>query len=206
MAASTNPLAFTYPPAAEHRRHGPSGYTDYESYRPWLRDEFAFRCAYCLLRERWARYTGEFDLDHFIPQARDASQVAEYDNLVYCCHACNLKKGNAVLPDAQQCLTAETIHVRLDGYLVGLTGEAERLIDVLTLNSSRWVQWRLSWIRIVELAAENDPDLFRRLMGFPDDLPDLARLQPPANSRPEGIEQSYFAQRASGELPEYYVA
>lgn len=37
-------------------------------------------------------------------------------------------------------------------------------------------------------------------MGFPDDLPDVGRLQPPANSRPEGIEQSYFAQRLRGEL------
>jgi len=201
-------LAFTYPAATENRRHGPSGYSDYESYRPWLRDEFVFRCAYCLLRERWGRYTGEFDLEHFIPQTRDTytSQAAGYENLVYSCHSCNLKKGRVLLPKTQQCLTAETVHVRLDGYLVGLTGEAERLIDVLALNSSRWVQWRLAWIRIVELAAEDDPKLFCRLMGFPDDLPDLARLHPPANSRPGGVAQSYFAQRERGELPEYYVA
>jgi hypothetical protein len=86
-----------------------------------------------------------------------------------------------------------------------MTGEAQRPIDVLTLNSTSWVQWRLSWIRIVELAAEHDVDLFHQLMGFPDDLPDLRRLRPPANSRPEGIDESYFARRARGELPDYYA-
>jgi hypothetical protein len=206
VTASSNPLAFTYPAAAEHRHHGPSGYSSYESYRPWLRDEFTFRCAYCLLRERWGKYTGEFDLDHFMPQVCDASQVADYENLVYCCHSCNSKKGSVLLSAAEHHLTAETVRVRPDGYLVGLTGEAQRLIDVLTLNSTNWVQWRLTWIRIVELAAENNSALFRRLMGFPDDLPDLAKLRPPANSRPDGVNQSYFAQRERGELPGFYVA
>jgi hypothetical protein len=33
-------------------------------------------------------------------------------------------------------------------------------------------------------------------MGFPDDLPDLDRLQPAAgNSRPEGVRTSHFVQR-----------
>jgi 5-methylcytosine-specific restriction endonuclease McrA len=98
VTASSNPLAFTYPAAAEHRRHGPSGYSTYESYRPWLRDEFVFRCAYCLLRESWGRYTGEFDLDHFIPQTRDASRIADYENLVYCCHGSNSKREVSTFP------------------------------------------------------------------------------------------------------------
>ncbi|MCY2988962.1 MAG: hypothetical protein NTY19_13985 [Planctomycetota bacterium] len=42
-------------------------------------------------------------------------------------------------------------------------------------------------------------------MGFPEDLPDLSRLRPPeGNSRLDGVEQSYFAQRQRGELPETY--
>jgi hypothetical protein len=43
---------FTYPSAPLVRRHGPQGYADYVSYRPFLPDEFQFRCVYCLLRER----------------------------------------------------------------------------------------------------------------------------------------------------------
>ena len=47
--------AFRYPAVPHARRHGPRGYADAESYRPWLRDEFTFRCVYCLFREQWGR-------------------------------------------------------------------------------------------------------------------------------------------------------
>jgi hypothetical protein len=50
---------FDYPAVPLVRSHGPLGYSDYESYRAWLRDEFAFRCVYCLSREQWGRVTGE---------------------------------------------------------------------------------------------------------------------------------------------------
>jgi hypothetical protein len=46
-------MIFRYPMSAHERRHGPRGYQDYRSYKPWLRDEFEFRCVYCLCRERW---------------------------------------------------------------------------------------------------------------------------------------------------------
>jgi hypothetical protein len=42
-------------------------------------------------------------------------------------------------------------------------------------------------------------------MGFPDELPDLARLRPPdGNTRPEGIQESYFAKKTGGVLPSEY--
>ena len=44
---------FQYPSSPYTRRHGPCGYSDHTSYKPWLRDEFTFRCVYCLARERW---------------------------------------------------------------------------------------------------------------------------------------------------------
>ena len=53
-------MIFDYPANRQERRHGPSGYASYESYRPWLRDEFEFRCVYCLKRETWGQVTGDF--------------------------------------------------------------------------------------------------------------------------------------------------
>lgn len=73
---------FDYPDPRSHRRHGPRGYADYESYRPWLRDEFTFRCVYCLKREQWGLVTGEFDIDHFEPQKLLPNLAADYGNLV----------------------------------------------------------------------------------------------------------------------------
>ena len=51
---------FDYPAQPHIRRHGPIGYADYASFRPWLRDEFVFRCVFCLRRESWGQAFGEF--------------------------------------------------------------------------------------------------------------------------------------------------
>lgn len=176
-----------------------------DSFRPWLRDEFTFRCVYCLIREQWGRVTGEFDLDHFLPQASYPNRVSDYDNLVYSCARCNLIKSSANVPDPLISLTDELLRLMPDGTLETFSNRAEQLILKLDLNSPQMISWRLLWMRIVELASDSDPDLYRHLLGFPDDLPDLSRLRPPhGNSRPNGIAGSYFAQKARGELPPRY--
>jgi len=48
-AAAT--AVFHHPSAPAPRRHGPRGYLDYTSFKAWLRDEFTFRCVYCLTSE-----------------------------------------------------------------------------------------------------------------------------------------------------------
>jgi len=45
-----------------------------------LRDEFSFRCVYCLLREQWGRVRGLFDLDHFHATANRPGLAVDYDN------------------------------------------------------------------------------------------------------------------------------
>lgn len=186
------------------RRHGPAGY-GYASYRPWLRDEFTFRCVYCLLREEWGRLTGEFDLDHFIPQANRPDLAAEYENLVYACHTCNLRKSDTETFDPENCMRKNLVRVYPSGRIVGLSPQAIGIILKLGLDSPKFRKWRLIWIRNVELAKQHDPDQYKRLLSFPDDLPDLSRRKPVSNSKPGGIKESYYAVRSRGELPEYYL-
>lgn len=194
---------FTYPTQTRVRRHGPDGYADYSSYRPWLRDEFSFRCIYCLERERWGRVTGQFDLDHFVPQAQSPGERPCYENLVYACHACNLRKRDLDLPENS--LSAEQVRVYENGQIIGLTPEANRIIQRLYLNTPQSIEWRRLWIRTIQLAAEFDQELYYQLMRYPDDLPNLSRLNPPRNHKPEGIAQSHFARRERGELPATYL-
>ena len=85
-------LIFDYPEPQERGSHGPAEYSAYESYRPWLRDEFDFRCAYCLKRETWGQVTSEFELDHFEPQSLESPLRLDYLNLVYACRRCNAVK------------------------------------------------------------------------------------------------------------------
>lgn len=204
MTNSNSPAAFTYQPRPYVRRHGPDGYQDYQSYRPFLRDDFAFRCVYCLLREQWGRVSGDFDLDHFVSQAQSPEGKTDYDNLLYCCHRCNLRKGRRCVPDASTSLTSANVQVQSDGRIVGLTDDAKQIINVLELNSPKMVRWRLVWIRNIELARDFYPEHYQDLMCYPDDLPDLSKSEPPSNAKPEGIGESYFARRQRGELPAVY--
>jgi len=159
---------------------------------------------YCLIRENWGRATGEFDLEHFAPQALGTVRSHDYDNLLYSCHACNLRKGATDVPDPSVVLTAETVRIYPDGSMVGLSAEAERLIRVLCLNSHMMKRWRRTWMRIIELATTCDRTLLDSLMSYPDDIPDLSASRPPENTRPDGVAQSCFARRRRGELEKVY--
>ncbi len=196
---------FTYPAIPHVRRHGPQGYADAESFRSWLRDEFAFRCVFCLVRERWENPVGRFAVDHLRPQSRYPELATEYDNLFYVCTSCNAVKGDQEVPDPTQTLLSTTVVVEDDGTLVGTTPQAAELLELLNLNYRTLRQRRGLLLAAIRVLHERDPELYRRWMCFPDDLPDLSRLRPPGgNSRPDGLAQSHLARRQRGELPATY--
>ena len=196
---------FTYPAAPHERRHGPAGYADYESYRPWLRDEFAFRCVFCLTRETWGPVHAHFAIDHFLPVMSRSDGQNLYENLLYSCVSCNNAKGARLVPDPLVTLVDGSVRVDADGTLRSATTEAAHLIDRLDLNLPRKIECRAQWIAVVGLSQRLDPELHRRLLGYPSDLPDLARLRPPAgNARSKGVTESHHERRARGELPGTY--
>src|SRR5687768_1658320 len=92
-------LIFTYPSTPHERKHGPRGYSTYESYRDWLRDEFSYRCVFSLIRETWVGRTGCFDIDHIEPQAARPDLIVVYDKLIYVKHGLNLVRGKRSIPD-----------------------------------------------------------------------------------------------------------
>ncbi len=196
---------FQYPLAPHERQHGPRGYPDYSRFRPWLRDEFSFRCVYCLLREQWGLVRGTFNIDHFVAVALDATLETDYDNLLYACASCNFAKGARVLPNPLTALWAGVVRVAGDGTIhADENSEAARLIDLLGLDCKDYTEFRKLWIDIVGLAREK-PELYQRLMSYPQDLPNLRRLKPPhGNFRPTGVELTAFARRERGELPICY--
>lgn len=198
------PQTFLYP-SPHSRRHGPEGYLEHESFRPWLRDEFSFRCVYCLVREQWWRVRSTFDIDHFKSVAVNPAEATRYSNLLYACTSCNSAKADQVVPDPLKTLVSEDVWVTEDGAIHARTDEARMLIDKLGLDGDEMREFRSLWIGLLSLAFTFDSDRYEQLMCYPDNLPDLSRLKPPGgNSRPEGIEQSFFSQRTRGELPRTY--
>ena len=199
-----NNAPFRYPKRPHVRRHGPSGYEDIESFCPWLRDEFLFRCVYCLEREAWTKPVASFDIDHYVAAARHPGLQFDYDNLLYVCHACNLSKGSQSIPDPLQVMLSSAVIVKKNGELDGKTAPAKKLIECLRLNRAAYTGRRQLIKAIVKLASKFDLGLLRKMLGYPMNLPDLSQLRPPANRRPAGIRKSCYALRAAGTLPDTY--
>jgi hypothetical protein len=199
------PPPFKFPGKPHRRVHGPLGHKSYQAYKPWLRDEFEFRCVYCLTRERW-RDDGynSFTIDHVKPKSSHASQACDYDNLVYACFRCNtLKSVKLGLPDP--CRTSLARHLKQrSGIFVGLTPAGKRLIAYLKLNDGDRPEFRRLFLTF--FAKRNLlPPAALVAFSYPKDLPDLSKFKPPkGNSRPAGIGMSHFARNVKKKLPSYY--
>lgn len=198
-------MGFEYPTEPHGRRHGPAGYKDYNSYRDWLRDEFMFRCVYCLHREQWYGRGATFHIDHSVPVTEDSDRECDYSNLLYACGTCNeAKKAVLGLPDPCRVAFHNCLRIMSDGHVEALNNDGERLRQVLRLDSPKNVSYRWQLMRTLEALRMEKPDLYREWMRFPDDLPDLRKKHVPNNTRPEGAVDCYLALRERGVLPPMY--
>lgn len=211
MSSNVPPSLFEYPMEPHQRRHGPAGYVDYASFKPWLRDEFKFRCVFCLHRETWSS-EGEsvFSVEHIVPQSKADALICEYHNLLLACVGCNSIKRDVKL-GLDPCQVAYGKHVRseADGVLIGLTPEGDELIEVCLLNRPKLVEGRKRLRKLSDyLRAQGDltsQELMRLYFGYPENLPDLSKLIPPGgNTKPEGIQTSHHNLRSRGKLDNIY--
>jgi hypothetical protein len=196
---------FDYPTTPHLRRHGPSGYKDYQSYRDWLRDEFMFRCVYCLHREQWYDRGSTFNIDHFFPVAIDPLGGVVYTNLLYACATCNNAKRDLIgIPDPCSVSFADCVTIKDTGEVKALNLAGEVLVKKLRLNSVKNVQYRFRWMRMLAALQASNAELYREFMTFPDDLPDLRTKMVPLNCITGSETSCYFALRERGELPSTY--
>ncbi|HLX60673.1 MAG TPA: HNH endonuclease signature motif containing protein [Planctomycetota bacterium] len=201
-----SPNPFRYPTTVHVRKHGPHGYAKYGHFRPWLRDEFDFRCVYCLWREMWLPALSIFEVDHFIAIAVDKTLEKRYENLVYACRNCNNRKSSKSVINPEAIAFGSCVRVLDSGEIEALNDDGIRLIDDLGLDQPKICETRRNFIGWAHSFAKNDWPEFLRFMGFPSDLPDLENLEHPpnGNTRKEGIAQSWFQRKRRGELPEFY--
>lgn len=198
---------FEYPTGPHTRRHGPDGYFDYDSYRDWLRDEFTFRCVYCLHREKWYGRTATFHTEHFIPVSVYPKGKCKYTNLLYACSTCNLAKQDiAGMPDPCKVAFHECLLIHKNGEIEALDKNGQKLRDALRLNNKSNTEHRRRWMRTLEALKSSHPLLYQEYMGYPDDLPDLRtpKKRAPKNTKPEGAKNCYFALRERGDLQATY--
>lgn len=202
---------FQYPARALVRRHGPLGYSDPQRYKPWLRDEFCFRCVYCLCRERWCPDGDDaFSVEHFRPRVSAPGEICDYDNLLYSCCRCNAAKRDLTdLLDPAKVSLAEHLEIAEDGTIHSLSEEGKVLIKVCQLDRANLTAFRRGIYEILRALNDLSDDvrgqILRRYFGFPANLPRLSIFRPPnGNFRPQGIETSFYERRRRRELAEYF--
>jgi hypothetical protein len=199
------PDPFAYPSEPHTRRHGPMGYTKYRLYRNWLRDEFSFRCVYCLRRETWLTLKADWQIDHFVPKSIHPKGALDYDNLVYSCSSCNHSKAAHLAPDPCKVAYGSCVKVDENGEIRALNGDGITLIEALGLDDADYNELRGA---IFALLAELSPSgrAYCRWFGYPKDLPDLSKEPGPpgGNKRQGGLRESFFEQAKRGDLPKFY--
>lgn len=202
---------FGHPKEPHVRRHGPRGYNSYDGFKPWLRDEFCFRCVYCLERERWyPDRAASFSVDHVIPQIEARDRICDYTNLVYACTRCNSIRRHLKLIDPTEEAFGKHMKLGSDAVFIGLTPEGQDVIDNLRLNKNPALQERKKALRIQDLYTTRPDisqvrDLYFDVFGFPEELPDLCALRPPdGNIHPDGVKTCFFVQKMLDMLPEVY--
>lgn len=89
------------------REHPPkmTGRAGYRKAEPYLRRDFDYRCAYCMVHEQQVGGTEAFCIDHFKPRSK-SGRVNDYANLYWACIPCNQFKHDNWATGAQ----------RLEGY------------------------------------------------------------------------------------------
>ena len=170
--------------------------------RGW-RDEFEFRCVYCLQREMWSRERAAvFSVDHIVPQSEDSNLLCIYANLAYACLRCNSARQDVRVLDPNQEGMGYHLRVESDGAVTGLTEEGLFLIDLLHLNRGSAPGERRRILRILDRRVKHPDDEgmkadFHEAFGYPEDLPDLRTLRPPeGNPLDVNLKHCFHALRA----------
>lgn len=192
---------FDYPTKMHRRRHGPRGYQRWQSYKPWLRDEFSFRCVYCLHREPWyPNGHGSFGVEHLTPKSLDFDLRFDYDNLAYACNRCNCLRGARPMIDPCTNPLGNHVVVYEDGRIEPLTRDGRRLVRMLCMDSNQSTEFRQKTLLLLKALRSKQTAELKKMtdwwLGPPSDMPNLRKLRPPkGNKRASGVRRSWYARR-----------
>ena len=140
-----------------------------------------------------------FSVDHLLPRTTRPERLCDYDNLVYACCQCNALKQEAtpVLNPCEEVL-GQHLESHSDGSMWALAARGAEQIALCRLNRPRLQEARRMMLELFSMLTASRSEEARVLLlglcGFPDNLPHIATLRPPAgNTHPEAIVNSYYA-------------
>ena len=151
----------------------PGPFTDYRSYKRHLQPEFCRVCAYCEVPDGYYKTDEIFGVEHFRPKKHFPELDCQYENLYYCCNACNRFKG-ALWPTEDDILSgrrfvdpciedlyASHVSPTTNDELDALTVTGTFVLGVIKLNRKSLVNYRrrreqagVALLRLKDLFAE----------------------------------------------------
>jgi uncharacterized protein (TIGR02646 family) len=190
------------------RQEKPQKQKRYQDYKQYLRRDFLFRCAYCLIHEAHHGGLRNFHVDHFRPKKKFRRLTLVYENLYYACSLCNTFKGD-LWPSGQQLRAgfkfvdpcdADPYRMHFeeeqDGTLRVLTNAGRYTVDHLRLNRRQLQKYRLMLIEARQKCEE-----IRSLLGSPG-LP--VELAARAQEILKQVERMYIAPTPPYEVEDLY--
>lgn len=78
------------------RQHSPKTYKNHRNAKKFLRQDFAYNCAYCNVSEAERGGARSFHIDHYKPESicKNYLEANVYSNLIYSCGECNELKSD----------------------------------------------------------------------------------------------------------------
>ena len=165
-----------------HRSRPVRGARGFMAFRPCLRWDFGFTCAFCLLHEAdfslavGARGAGQMSIEHYISWSVEPSKRNQYSNCLYACMRCNIARSdNPVVDDIGRRLLDPSRDAWADHFIVADCrirpregdADAEYTGDTYDLNAPDKVARRLFrrdlWASRRQLIAET-PEQIDTLM------------------------------------------
>lgn len=141
------------------KRSAPTVYAAYESYRPYLRIDFWFSCAYCSLGE--AELSGiRFEVEHYLPEEFFDELKSTYSNLYYSCSKCNGFKGTYFPTDEQRRNGHYIIRVDEECPLDHFYVEGDKLIPVTPTGEFN-IEWLYLNRQLLKLLRREREELYR---------------------------------------------
>lgn len=204
MQSAPPPFPFTYPDKPHVRRHHPPPRTNYRDYKPYLRDEFVFRCVYCRGRELWMYRQRNAGVEHWKAKSTHPEGRTDYSNLLYVCNGCNTDRGTKPLketwhpekhPWAEHLGVSQSTNERNFGRVKGRTRRGVAIRMALCLNHDELIESRRRYMKlyasVCRLMKHSEEEVrmvgriqCRELFGFPKNMPELIGAE--GASRPYG--------------------
>lgn len=149
----------------QRRKPYPS-FTNYQDYKPRLREDFTYACAYCTIHEREWGGLRQFHVEHFRPKSLFPELKTDYDNLLYACSVCNVFKSNdwpsddplqdgvGYLNPCKQDYAEHFRNAAESGEVEGMTPPANYMVEQLHLNRPYLIRLRAKRVAEEEIQAQ----------------------------------------------------